>query len=550
MTERLAYLYPEIALFIATCFVMVLGLSPVKESRKLVPGVAGLGVLIATLLAAFTTPWGDRVVAEGGQTLLPNLVPYAKVMIGGVGFLLLLLLGGTVDRGDEERIASGKAKFDPLRSNRAEFYSFYLFSLTGLMLCASADDLIWLFLALELTSLPTYIMVSISTADNRGREAGVKYFFLGALGAAIFLYGFALLYGATGSTNFNEIHAAFMQGGVTSLGLAGLMISILGVAFKIAAVPMHFYTADVYQGAAAQVSAFLAFVPKTAGFLAMLLLLACVGWGYAPGGSSLGEADIYGRGSDLPELVRLLLWVMAAMTMTVGNVLALLQTSVKRILAYSSVAHSGYMLVGLIAGPGDGSFTQNGLAAVLFYLLCYGTMNIGTFAVLAAVEHKANADGEHRGIDSVADLRGLSSKSPALGWTMTICALSLLGLPPLLGFFGKIPLFTSAISAGEIPLVVVLGLNSAIAAFYYLKLAFAPFLEPADTTAEPSFVTPLRARVIGGVLSAVAVIVLSVLGNTLMAHSGKAGDYRPGDAKAEVTKPATSQTADASVLVR
>lgn len=542
MIERLSYLYPEIALFVATCLVMVLGLSPVKESRKLASGIAGLGVIVAGFLAYFTTPSGDNLNPASGQTLLPYLAQYSKVIIAAVGFVMLMLLAGTVDRDDEALIAKGKAKFDPLRSNRAEFYSFYLFSLTGLMLCASADDLIWLFLALELTSLPTYIMVAVSTSANRGREAGVKYFFLGALGAAIFLYGFALIYGATATTNFNEIHAHLMQRGVDSLTMIGMLLAVLGVSFKIAAVPMHFYTADVYQGAASQVSAFLAFVPKTAGFISLILLLSCVGWGYGST-ASISEPAIFGTGGDLPSYVRLMLWVMAALTMTVGNVLALQQTSVKRILAYSSIAHSGYMLVGLIAGPGDGSFTNNGLAAVLFYLLCYGTMNIGTFAVLAALERReAGADGS-REIDSIADLRGLCAKSPVLGWTMTVCALSLLGLPPLLGFFGKIPLFTSAISAGEIPLVVILGLNSAIAAFYYLKLAFAPFLESADAGAEPSQVGSEKTRVAAGWISALAVITLAVLGNFFMNQSAKAGTYKPAPQSAQA--PTEAKVSDA-----
>src|SRR5262249_46256202 len=149
--------------------------------------------------------------------------------------------------------------------------------------------------------------------------------------------------------------------------------------------------------------------------------------------------------------------------MTVGNVLAILQSSVKRILAYSSIAHSGYMLVGVIAGPGNGSFTQNGLAAVLFYLMAYGLMNLGAFAVLAALERKPGPDGEPREVESIDDLRGLCATHPALGWTMVLCSLSLLGLPPLLGFFSKLPLFTAAVSANEITLVVVLGVNSAIA---------------------------------------------------------------------------------------
>jgi NADH-quinone oxidoreductase subunit N len=420
-----------------------------------------------------------------------------------------------VDRAEESAIAAGRRDFDPLRSNRAEFYAFYLFSLTGLMLCADADDLIWLFLALELTSLPTYIMVTISTARNRSREAGVKYFFLGALGAAVFLYGFALIYGGTGSTNLNAIADSFHAHGINSIALAGMLLSLIGLGFKIAAVPMHFYTADVYEGAAPQVSAFLAFVPKTAGFLGILLLTATMGWSFLPG-KHIGTLHAVAGGHQLPEVIRLALWVIAALTMTVGNVLAILQSSVKRILAYSSIAHSGYMLVGVIAGPGDGTFTKNGLAAVLFYLMAYGLMNLGCFAVLAALERRTDRDGEPGEVESVSDLRGLCSTHPALGWTMVLCALSLLGFPPLLGFFGKLPLFTAAISAGEIPLVIVLGINSAIAAFYYLRIAFAPVLERADPSAEPAQVSPFRSRQLAGVIAAGAVVVLAIGGFKLM----------------------------------
>lgn len=514
MIERLPFLYPEIALFITTCVVMILGLSRSVGVRRATAVVAGLGVAVSGYLA-LKTP--TDITRDQGQILLPAMVPYAKALIAGVGLLLLMLLAGTVDRAEEAAIRTGKRAFDPLRSNRAEFYSFYLFSLTGLMLCAGADDLIWLFLALELTSLPTYIMVSISTARNRSREAGVKYFFLGAMGAAVFLYGFALLYGGTGTTNLNAIADTFAHSGVNNIALAGLLVSILGLGFKIAAVPMHFYTPDVYEGAAPQVSAFLAFVPKTAGFIGILLLCATVGW---------GESNHH-----LPDVVRLTLWVMAALTMTVGNVLAILQNSVKRILAYSSIAHSGYMLVGVIAGPGDGKFSNNGIAAVLFYLFAYGLMNLGCFAVLAALERRPGPDGEPREIDSVADLRGLCSTQPVLGWTMVLCSLSLLGFPPLLGFFSKLPLFTSAISAREIPLVIVLGLNSAIAAFYYLRLAFTPFLENADASVEPAHLSPFASRKFAGLLAAIAVVVLGVAGYKLMDpvmhHTEQAGAYKP-----------------------
>jgi NADH-quinone oxidoreductase subunit N len=208
---------------------------------------------------------------------------------------------------------------------------------------------------------------------------------------------------------------------------------VIGLCFKIAAVPMHFYAADVYQGAASGVSAMLAFVPKAAGFIAIMMICGR-GWAY-------GEAE-----SACPSPIYILLWVVAAATMFVGNVLALLQTSVKRMLAYSSIAHSGYMLVGIIAGPGrgEGTFWDNGLAAVLFYLLTYGVTNVGTFAVLAS--HRARRRRRSHGeIDDIDDIRGLHRTRPHLAGAMLLCVLSLLGLPPLLGFFGKVGLFTSAI---------------------------------------------------------------------------------------------------------
>ncbi len=530
MIDKLAFLLPEIALFVATCVVMVLGLSRERTLRKASAWVCGLGLLVALVLAWQTTPAPDVLSAYAGQKLLPNLVSYGKVIVAGVGLLLLLLAAGTVDRDEEARIVGGGA-FDPLRSNRAEFYSFFMFSLTGLMLCASADDLIWLFLALELTSLPTYIMVTISTRKSRSQEAGVKYFFLGALGAAIFLYGFVLIYGATGTTKLDGIAAAFDAHGVGDIGLAGVLLSILGLGFKIAAVPMHFYTADVYQGAASQISAFLAFVPKTAGFFALLLLLAAVGYDHGPQG--------------LPEPVRLTLWIMAALSMTVGNILALWQSSVKRVLAYSSIAHSGYMLVGLIAGPGEGSFTTNGLAAVLFYLLCYGVMNVGAFAVLASLERSGRQGPEE--IESVDDLRGLCKAQPWLGWTMVLCALSLLGFPPLLGFFGKVPLFTSAISAGEYVLVVVLGVNSAIAAFYYLRLVAMPLLEKPDPSAAPIAACEFQSRGLAGVLSAAGVLALVAFSGTLMAKSHHAANYK---LSLYPDAPAERPSGDASSLFR
>lgn len=528
MTSRIAFLWPEISLFAATCIVMVLGLSPKIAVRRSCAWVCGLALVIAGVLAATTTPEGAEI-GHSGQTLLPGIVLYVKCLAAIVGILLLMLLSGSVDREEESRIAKGSRPFDPLRSNRAEFYSFFLFSITGLMLCASADDLIWLFLALELTSLPTYIMVTIaagSGARGQSQEAGVKYFFLGALGAALFLYGFALIYGGTGTTNLNRIHEVFMTRGINPIALAGVLLALFGLCFKLGAVPMHFYIADVYQGAPAPVSAFLAFVPKAAGVVGVLLLCAAMGWVWSPSSAGgLGEHGPYSGGS-LPEPVRLLLWVIAALSMTVGNILAILQTSVKRLLAYSSIAHSGYMLVGIIAGPGPdpqaASFTSSGVSAVLFYLLAYGVMNPGTFAVLASLERRGR-DGQPQEIDSFEDLKGMCATRPLLGWTMVLCSLSLLGFPPLLGFLGKLPLFTSGIYAGEIPLVIVLGVNSAIAAFYYLRLFGAVLLEKPDGAPADVVQTPFVSRPIAALVSAGGVVVLMFAAGGLMDASKRAG---------------------------
>jgi len=544
MAERIAYLWPEISLFIATCFVMVMGLSPKATVRGLVPWVSGAALAVSGLLAFYTTPIG-----EDAQGLMPQMTLYAKVMVACVGLLLCALLSGTVDRGEESLIARGAIPFQALRATRGEFYAFFLFSMTGLMLCASANDLIWLFLALELTSLPTYIMVTISTSGTRSQESGVKYFFLGALGAAVFLYGFAMLYGGTGTTSLSEmkdvIEGQMYGRGLNPIVMLGLLISFIGLCFKIAAVPMHAYTADVYQGAASPVSGLLGFVPKAAGFIAIILIFSTVGWGGLP------DADgnlIQG----LPDELRITVWVVAALTMTIGNVLATLQTSAKRLLAYSSISHSGYMLVGILAGPGE-TFQTNGIAAALFYLACYGAMNTGAFAVIASLERRARNERQARAqhedpdlieeVDEISEMRGLCSSRPLLGWGFVICVLSLLGFPPLVGFWGKLPLFTAGISAGEIALVVILGLNSAIAAFYYLRLVGAVMFEPKPDEDEAPVLSPMGGRIFAGSLAAAGVVVLSIAANPLMEWAAWASgaETGEGDQTASVIETALPQ---------
>lgn len=495
LTLRLAELGPEITLLIGAVVCMMIGLSSSLEVRRLTAWVAAVALVLAGMMIFLATNNGP----DGSSAW--DMPRYVKAATAGIGLLLLMLASRVPDALQMTRDAeAGREPFDAGNVMRGEFFAFFLISLTGVMLCAGAPDLVWLFLALELTSLPTYVMVVTSRDQQDASESGVKYFFLGAMAAAVFLYGFTLIYGATGVTEFDKIRQFIAVSGVTPLMAAGMTLAIIGVSFKIAAVPMHFYAADVYQGATTPVTAFLAFVPKTAGFVSLILLLGLVA-GTAPGSSG-----------GLPPTVVITLVVMAALTMTVGYVLGLLQTNVKRVLAYSSIAHSGYMLVGLLAfmsKPSDHTL-GNGIAAVLFYLVAYGLANLAAFAVLGCLE--SNGD-EAQSFD---DLSGLHKRRPGLAAIMLLANLSLIGLPPMIGFVGKIYLFGSAIEHGYIGLVIVAVVNSAISAVYYLRIVSACYFgDPSESS--DIIDLPLR-RMAAGIAVALA-LILGVAGDRLVKAS-------------------------------
>lgn len=500
MGDRLTLLMPEVILFIGAVLVAILGLSRAKAWRDAVPVVAILTLIGG--MAAVAMVHTPETASRAGL-LMPMLGSYVKVIVYAIGVTLVMLSSGLIDRRLETAFASGRAAFDAIRVNRGEYYAFLLLSLLGLSLVSNANDLIWLFLALELTSLPTYIMVAISRSSRFAQEAAVKYFFLGAMAAAMFLFGFALLYGATGTIVLTEMQQVFAmqtaEGSLSTTAIVGFVLAIIGIGFKIAAVPMHFYAADVYEGAAAAVTAFLAFVPKAAGMLALILLLTTIGWS----GHMALAPDMDGRMvavavPGLPGQITTLLWIVAVLTMTLGNIGALLQRSLKRMLAYSSVAHSGYMLIGLIAGPGAG------LNAVLFYLLAYGVTNTAVFAVLAGLERR----GEE--IESLDDLAGLCHRHPLMSAVLAIAGGSLIGLPPLLGFWGKLYLFAAGIDAGHLPLVIIAGVNSAISAWYYLKLVGLPILASPGAQGDAVVHSPTPWPRFAGLLAAVGVLVLPI----------------------------------------
>jgi NADH-quinone oxidoreductase subunit N len=513
MTTKLALILPEILLVVGAVVVTVLGLSRRPAWRAAVPMAT-----IALLLTAFgVLHWVTTDVRlQSAGLLLPSLGLFAKSLILLLAVGLVLLGVGSVDRRLEHAFASGRAKFDAIRVMRGEFHAFILLSVAGACLLCNAPDLIWLFLALELVSLPTYIMVAVSRSSRKAQEAAVKYFFLGALSSAILVYGFAMLYGATGTMQLVEMKgvlaAQAAAGGVSTLALIGMTLSVIALCYKVSAVPMHFYAPDVYEGAAAWITAFLSFIPKTAGFIAMILLLMTMGWS---GHSMVLDGQVIPIESGLPQPIAALLWMIAVLTMTLGNVGGLLQRSLKRMLAYSSIANTGYLLIGVIAGP-QGFAGVSGINAVFFFLLVYGLMTIATFAPIVSLER----NGEE--VETFDDIAGLRQRYPMLAATLGIGAASLIGLPPLLGFWGKLYLFAAGLSAGQWVLVLVAAVNSGISVGYYLKLLGEPLVSAPNARSETVTVIASSWPRIAGVVTAVGLVVVPLFLGPLVAAANTA----------------------------
>jgi NADH-quinone oxidoreductase subunit N len=358
----------------------------------------------------------------------------------------------------------------------AEYYSLVLFSTLGMMLMATAGDLIIIFLGLETMSLAVYVLVGMRRRDPRSNEAAMKYFLLGAFSTGFLLYGIALIYGATGTIKLGPIHAALASNMASNhLLMLGLAMLVIGFGFKIAAVPFHMWTPDVYEGAPTPITAFMAVGVKLGAFAAFLRVF------------------LINFGPVSPHWA-IALWVLAALTMTAGNLIAIVQTNIKRMLAYSAIAHAGYLLVGMTAaGPQAGS-------AVLYYLLAYAVTNLGAFAVVVALEQRASIS------DEISDYRGLSRRAPALAAAMTIFLLSLTGVPPLAGFMGKFYIFSAALSAGYVWLVVIAVLNSVTSAYYYFYVIVAMYMEEgggievAPVIAKPALVAAIGLALIATIL--------------------------------------------------
>ena len=394
-------------------------------------GVVGLvGAAIATLLL-----WG-RNLSSFGVVSADNFGLFVTWILIIVGLLVMALSGPTIER---ERLPRG------------EFYALTLFALAGMMLMATATDLLVIFLALEVLSISVYVLTGIRRDRAAATEAAFKYFLLGAFSSAFFLYGIAFTYGLTGSTHLDRIGSLLAAQAMspTPMQLAAMGLLFVGFAFKVSAVPFHMWTPDAYEGAPPAVTGFMSTGVKAAAFAAFARVFLAA---FEP---------LRGDWSTV-------LWIVAAATMIVGTVVGVAQTSVKRMLAYSSIAHGGYLLVAVLAG------NDIGKGALLFYLLTYAVTNIGAFGIIGLLENRTQAN------DRVEDYAGLWNEHPVIAAVMTIFLLSLGGFPPMAGFIAKWYVFSAAMKAGYSGLAIIGVLTSVVSVFFYLRIVVMMYMTPAD----------------------------------------------------------------------
>jgi NADH-quinone oxidoreductase subunit N len=480
--------------------------NPVFDWHALAPDIVLTATVLVVLVASFVLPDRDvgqvsRIAAIG---VLASLVPIVTLAADGAD---RSMFGGTYVV-DNYALAL-KAFFliaayvtilvsiDYIESGdyyRGEFYFLLLTSVLGMSVMASSRDLITIFVALETISIPTFILATWRKHDRFSNEAGVKYYIIGVLSSALMLYGMSLIFGYAGSTRLSDISEFVSTEGTQPLLTVAIFLSLVGFAFKVSAVPFHFWAPDTYVGSPTPVTAFLSVSSKAGGFVALLNVIF---FGF------------YGTSGAGAELWWPVVWVLAAASMTIGNLAALRQTNIVRMLAYSSVAQGGFMLVpfaaaGIAASEGDLAVADTAFGAVVIYLLVYGAMNLGAFAVVIAVARRTRSA-------EISTYSGLFQTSPALAVTMTAFLASLAGVPPLAGWFAKFVMFSSVLQAGDawaVTLAVIAAVNSVIAFFYYAGVIRVMwFHDPVTDDRTPITMPPALAGAIG-----ITVLVTVVIG--------------------------------------
>ncbi|SFD87712.1 NADH-quinone oxidoreductase subunit NuoN [Blastococcus tunisiensis] len=460
--------------------------------------VGALGALVSTLLLA-----GRGEVTADGALAVDGAGLFLQATIAGLGALAILLFAErALDPARSAFVASvavpaGSPRDRELLTSpqvQTEVYPLATFAIGGMMLFVTSNDLLVMFVALEVLSLPLYLISGMARRRRLlSQEAAVKYFLLGAFASAFFLYGLALVYGATGSVRLSDIRAASLAEGTDVLMLLGLALLIVGLLFKASVAPFHTWTPDVYEGAPTPVTAFMAACTKVAAFGAILRVLYV----------AFGAAEWTWRP---------LIYGVAIVSMVVGSVLALTQTDLKRMLAYSSIAHAGFLLTGVLGLGADGE--GSGLAATMFYLLVYGLTTIGAFAVLTLVR---DGDGEAGHLSQWA---GLAARSPLVAAVMTLFLLALAGIPLTSGFTGKFAVFRAAVEEGAWPLVLVAVLASAVAAFFYLRVIVLMYFSApaggADGERGPTVGVPGLPTTVVLAITATATLALGIVPGSVL----------------------------------
>jgi NADH-quinone oxidoreductase subunit N len=469
MLNDLFTLMPELLLTVLALVLIVAdGFLPLRDKWLLIPitlfglALAGIGCVLV---------WGTNDLVFDGFYRVDDFSVFLKGVTLLIGVFVVLF---------------GPSYLSQRGLPLGEFLAILVFALIGMMVLASASDLVTLFVGLELMVMPGYLLTGFAKTDRYSNEGGLKYFLLGSFASAILLFGIAWLYGLSGSTRLTEIATALAADGpMGAAGLVALAFVTVGATFKVAAVPFHYWTPDAYQGAPTPVTGYLSVGPKIGAF-ALLIRLFVDGLGTV-------RADWLG-----------MMIVLAVLTMTVGNVVALTQSNVKRMLAYSSIAHTGYIMAGLAAyaNAGDQRVAQQGIEAILFYALGYSVMNVGAFAVVGMLQR------DRRRFGGLASFAGLASRAPGRAAAMTILLLSLTGIPPTVGFFAKWYVLLAVVDAGLAWLGVIIVLNAALAAFYYLRVVVYMYMRPAED--EPAPIDASGLATTGLALSVLGVLVLGI----------------------------------------